>query len=82
MRKYPKGEIYRNISLMIQLFNVIPNNREQIEKAIEIEVPDFEDMIQYQAAISVKCDVILTRNVKHFPFAQIPEMTVSEFMNL
>jgi len=82
MRKYPKSEINNNIKLILELFNIIPNDRSQVEKAIKQEVPDFEDMLQYQSAISANCEVILTRNAKDFPFANIPVMTVQDFLRL
>lgn len=80
MRKYPKSEINKNIGLILKLFNVVPNDKSQIERAIKIESPDFEDMLQYQTAISVNCDVILTRNTKDFPFAKIPVMSIPDFI--
>lgn len=70
MRKYPKSEINRNIRLILKLFSIAPNDKSQIENAINIESPDFEDMLQYQTAMSVKCDVLLTRNIKDFTFAK------------
>jgi len=82
MRKYPKSQITGYISLLIKIFKVIPNTVEQIIEAIKIEAPDFEDMLQYQSAIASKCDVILTRNCKDFPYSNIPVMTVEEYLNL
>lgn len=80
MRKYPKSVINNNIKLLLELFSIIPNDKNQIEEAIKQEVPDFEDMLQYQSAISANCDIILTRNVKDFPFAKIPIMNVQAFL--
>ncbi len=81
MRKYSKAALRLNLQLMLELFEIIPNDKHQIEKAIKSDCPDFEDMLQYQSAKSMKCDVILTRNAKDFPFSDIPLMTVSEFIN-
>lgn len=82
MRKYPKSKINENIDLILDLFNIVSNDRSQLEKAIKIEAPDFEDVLQYQAALSTKCEVILTRNAKDFPFAKIPVMSVPEFLKI
>lgn len=81
MRKYSKAVLRSNLQLMLELFEIIPNDKHQIEKAIKSDCPDFEDMLQYQSAKSMKCDVILTRNAKDFPFSDIPLMSVSEFIN-
>ncbi len=81
MRKCSKAVLRSNLQLMLELFEIIPNDKHQIEKAIKADCPDFEDMLQYQSAKSMKCDVILTRNAKDFPFSDIPLMSVSEFIN-
>lgn len=80
MRKYPKSEIIQKINLLLQIFKVIPNTEDQIKAAVKIESPDFEDMLQYQTALSGKCDLILTRNSKDFPYSKIPVMSVREYL--
>lgn len=82
MRKYPKEELKSNLKLLLELFEVIPNDKEQIKKAIKTECHDFEDMLQYQSAKSVRCEVILTRNSKDFRFSDIPIMDVADFLKL
>ena len=82
MRRYPKAELKSNLQLMLDLFEIIPNDKKQIKKAINSDSPDFEDMLQYQAAMSGKCDVILTRNVKDFPFSDIAVMDVPSFLDI
>ena len=80
MRKYPKEELKSNLKLLLELFEVIPNDKEQIKKALKTDCPDFEDMLQYQSAKSVKCDIILTRNLKDFKFSDIPIMDVADLL--
>lgn len=80
MRKYSKTELKTNLELILQLFDIIPNDKKQLEKAIKADSPDFEDMLQYQAAKSMRCEAILTRNAKDFPFSEIPVMDVSTFL--
>ncbi len=41
---------------------------------------DFEDMLQYESANAANCDVIITRNGKHFPQDNIQIMTPTEFL--
>lgn len=80
MRKYSKVELRSNLELILELFEIIPNDKQQLVEAIKADSPDFEDMLQYQSAKSVKCEVILTRNSKDFPFSDIPVMDVSSFL--
>ncbi len=82
MRKYSKDKIQENINLILELFEIIPNDRSQIEKAIKTEGSDFEDILQYQSARSVKCEVILTRNEKDFLFSEIPVMDVAKYLSI
>ena len=82
MRKYSKEQLRTNLKLILDLFEIIPNDRKQQEKAIKADGSDFEDMLQYQAAKSVKSEVIFTRNAKDFTFSDIPVMDVATFLNL
>lgn len=81
MRKYPKDELKANINLILELFEILPNDESQIEKAIKTEGSDFEDILQYQCAKSIECEVILTRNAKDFRFSDIPIMDIPEFLH-
>lgn len=82
MRKYPTFELKSNLRLILELFEIISNDKDQIEKALHADSSDFEDMLQYQSAKSIGCDVILTRNLKDFKFSDIPVMDVMTFLNM
>jgi predicted nucleic acid-binding protein len=58
-------------------------NDEQVENALCSDMPDFEDMLQYEAALSSKCNVIVTRDKKrHFPQdGRIPILSPEDFLN-
>ena len=81
MRKYSKDELNDNLNLILDLFEILPNDRTQIEKAIKTAGSDFEDILQYQSAKSGKCDVILTRNAKDFQFSDIPVMDIHQYLS-
>lgn len=80
-RKKPREIVMNYLKTIVELFEVVPNTKKQIQDAIEIEGPDFEDILQYQAALSSKCDFIITRNKKHFAFSKIPVYSPQEFLN-
>lgn len=45
-------------------------------------MPDFEDMLQYEAAVAAKCDVIVTRDKKrHFPSSGLPILSPEAFLD-
>lgn len=50
--------------------------------ALNSDMPDFEDMLQYQAAIATECDYIITRNEKHFPQEGITVVSSEHFLSI
>ena len=54
----------------------------QCHTALHAPMPDFEDNLQYEAAQASECDIIITRNKKHFLQESIPVMTPIEFLTL
>ncbi len=55
---------------------------EQCCNALCGDMPDFEDMLQYQAAIAAGCDYIVTRNERHFPKETIPVVNSERFLSI
>ena len=54
----------------------------QVTDALGSDMPDFEVMLQYKAAVSAECDVIVTRDKKrHFPINGIPVLSPEDFLN-
>ncbi|RMG20090.1 MAG: PIN domain-containing protein [Bacteroidetes bacterium] len=51
-----------------------------IDLALSSSFKDFEDAVQYYAAVESNCGVILTRNLKDYKESQIPVMTAESFM--
>lgn len=70
-------QIMKNLCSFIQ---VSPIRQEECDKAFSFDHPDFEDALQNYSAESIKADVIITRNPKHFQFAAIPVMNGIEFL--
>lgn len=68
---------------MIQLrdiFSVAACNAQVINQAIDSKMPDFEDAVQFFTGAHAGVDMIVTRNVKHFPKGSIPAATPTEFL--
>lgn len=57
-------------------------DKEQLKLALAFEAPDFEDVLQYQWAISAEYDIIITNNKKDYLFSKIPVYTSNEFIKL
>lgn len=54
----------------------------QLHEALYAVAPDFEDMLQYCAALAVGCSHIVTRNEQHFPQSGIIVLSPTDFMQL
>ena len=72
----------RGLEVMKSHITTATMDDEQVTNALNSGMPDFEDMLQYQAALSSKCDAIVTRDKKrHFPSDGIPILSPEDFLN-
>lgn len=53
---------------------------EVLQAATEKKVKDFEDGLQYFAALNTNCSCIVTENVKDFYFSKIDVLTAKDFL--
>jgi hypothetical protein len=68
-----KADIYELFAILTSFITVLPMDSDQLQAALLHRAKDFEDMLQYQCAISSFCDCIVTINTKHFSqFCNIP----------
>lgn len=81
MRKLPSEKLISLIYDISNTFKVIDNTNSQIQKAILLNATDFEDALQYQAALDANCDCIITRNQSDFSFSKIHVMSASEYLS-
>ena len=80
MRKMPPKNLKLLIKKICKSFIVISNTEAQIQRALELESPDFEDTLQYQAACDAGCDYIITRNEKDYGFSEISVRSASAYL--
>ena len=65
-----------------KLVSIAPMDDSQCEKALFSGAPDFEDRLQYEAAMAAGCEVIVTRDKnRHFPTDGIPVLSPEKFLN-
>lgn len=79
-RKTAKDKLMNYLLLILELFEIVPNNASQISKAIKLEASDFEDALQYEAALEAGCDCIITRNARDFSFSSLPVYSATEYV--
>ena len=72
-------EVLRKLRVLVR---VIPMDSKIIDLSLNSEFKDFEDAIQYFAAIESDIDIIITRNLKDFKKSDIPVMTGGQFIKM
>lgn len=61
-------------------FAVIPLDEQILNQAIDADMKDFEDAVQFHSALRAGADCLVTRNPKHFPMGYVPVQTPAEFL--
>ena len=79
---HTQEQLYNIMADLSAMFKTLPMDEIQLQQALQNPATDFEDMLQYQCAKANFCDIIITRNSKHFAFAEIPVLTPSEYLKL
>ena len=75
-----KDELPNKLKTLRKIFDVLPVTRGSVDWAIDSQMPDFEDALQYECATSAKTDVIVTRDKSGFAGAKIPVLSPTEFV--
>ena len=70
----PTTDFYATIKGIRELFTIVPVGEQAVDRALAIEAKDFEDALQYFAAEQAGANIIVTRNVKDFAFADTVEV--------
>ena len=73
-------ELYALLADLSDMIEILPMDERQFKDALDRPASDFEDVLQYECAKAHGCDVIVTRNSRHFPFAQISVLSPAEFL--
>ena len=75
---------YNNAIEALRIFErhicIAAMDAQQLHEALYAHAPDFEDMLQYHAAIAAGCEYIITRNERHFPHRGIAVMSPSAYI--
>lgn len=77
-----KDRLKDSLQKLCRFIHIAPITEQEINMAYTTENPDLEDAIQYFAATSVNADIIITRDPKHFKYANIPVMSGREYFGM
>jgi predicted nucleic acid-binding protein len=79
-RQYDARESRRILNSFKVLVKVLPVDDKIIELALSSKFADFEDAIQYFAAIDQGIKILLTRNTKDYSLAKIAVLTPEAYL--
>jgi len=60
--------------------HILPMDRRDVRFAMGSNIPDKEDAMQISCAQRGECEIILTRDSKHFTESALPVLTPAEFL--
>jgi len=80
-KKHRTQKAKEKIGLLCQHIKIAPVTQDCVTKALaDKQAVDFEDGIQYYAALAQQCDYIITENTSDFYFASIEVMNSKDFL--
>jgi predicted nucleic acid-binding protein len=68
------------LSILRDIFTLAPLDVQITNQAIDSQIKDFEDAIQFFSAIRAGAAVLITRNRKDFPSGELAIQTPAEFL--
>ena len=82
LRKYASHQrVVPRLQELAEILGILNVDESMIKQALQSGFKDFEDAIQYQAALSVPdISVIVTRNIKDYKLAGLPVMAPETFL--
>lgn len=79
-KRHTTEELYSILSDLSDMLEILPMDKAQFAEALTCPANDFEDVLQYECAKAHLCEAIITRNSKHFSFAELQILTPAEFL--
>ncbi len=76
-----KGKSKEFINDLLEFIQVANTNTNSAIKAVNMDVPDFEDALQISSAIECNANYIITRNIKHYRKSIIKAVTPTQFLS-
>ena len=72
----------QNLTKLRKFVNIVPINEEIIDLSLKSNFTDYEDSIQYYAALLSEISILITRNIKDYKNAKIAVFTPEEYLRM
>lgn len=73
-------QLYEVMQSLRDFIDVVPSGKVAIDWALHHKSKDFEDSVQYYSALRSGSEYIVSRNVRDYPYNDIPVVTPTEFL--
>ena len=80
-KRYPETKCRLLLASTKKNLHTIDLTDVNLDESLVSDFKDFEDAVQYQSALYVKADYIITRDQKDFKRSKIPVRTPTEFLS-
>ena len=80
-RKSAARQVHQEMRNLREAARICHFGEQEVDEALRLEWPYFEDALVYEAARSVKADAIITRNQQDFAQSVIPVFDCDEFFD-
>lgn len=77
-----KEQLYEVLQSIRDFVDVVPSGKVAIDWALRQKSKDFEDAVQYYAALRSGAEYIISRNVRDYPYNDIPVITPLDFLKI
>ena len=78
--KFDRANKFKLLKGLRSAVSIIEINEAIIDSALKSGLIDFEDAVQYYAAVNANVDVIVTRNTRDYKQSYIPVLTPEQFL--
>lgn len=73
-------QLYEVLQSLRDFIDIVPSGKIAIDWALCQKSKDFEDAVQYYSALRSGAEYIISRNVRDYPYNDIPVITPSSFL--
>jgi len=81
-KQLSKNNAVKNLKKLRTLIKIVPVDEKIIDLSLESDFRDFEDAIQYNAAISAGISTLITRNIKDYKNPTITVCSPEEYLRM
>lgn len=79
-KKFSRHVAKEQLKLLSGMIGILPFERDNLSSALNSDHVDFEDTVQFYIAQNNKCDLIISRNIKHYKKFDLPVLTAEQFL--